>query len=293
MSLRCILAEVVVTNNECIERLQSDNLLDGVNVLHHALGRIKAIVASRNHPTDLQPILLKIQQRHEPLSSPQVLNQRSSGRTTPGTESFVICGRPLKLIYTCCEDSVAASGTDHDHSSIFKTIHLVCSVLLFNLANTMHHYGCLVQTESVRYNSVVRAWKLYTMVLEVSGFQNTTEGTSTITHRHDECNTTRKFMMALALNNMAHLSLVFHCPITYNQTMIALEQIICTIHYNVMPTHTTQQSMDLDGSTTANASNFDVATANSSATDLLVLDQIRANVICWKFGIPSSIAPTA
>ena len=295
MTLRIILEEALSSNNQCIERLQSDNLLDGVNILHHALSRMKTLMTTTRHQQtyfiDLDeqrpPFTCNIQLRHEPLSAPRLLDCRCIDMQN--TESFVTCNRPLLLFFTSRNDPATTLTTvppeelhDDDHPSLLDVYHLLCSVLLLNVAIILHHYGCSTQNENMRCDCLIRSFKLYTLLIELQSPQSphSTDERTSISSNNDTYNTARQFALMITLNNMGHLSLILCNRTKYDQAMILLEQMMFTRSGELRLIH----MMNLHGSTAA---------TNSSDTGLVMLHEIRINVMCWKFGMPSHIALAA
>ena len=296
MPLPFIVEDVLSSNNQCIERLDSSNLLDGLHILHQALARMKAMVVTSTGDAanfiDLRehrlPALFKMQLRDEPISTPQVFDHRSS--ITPYTESFVVCSRPL-LLYLNDDNDVTVTATttilpeepqNDNQASFIQIYHLVCSVLLFNIALILHHYGCSIRNESMRYDSMIRAFKLYALLAELRRSNGTDERTNNIAC-NQSFSTARVFVVTLALNNMGHISLILYNPTGYSETMLSLEQIVLTRHYEMAMTH-------IDGT---NTTGVILVSINRSDTELWTLYEIRINVMCWKFGIPSYIALAA
>jgi hypothetical protein len=191
-----IVLTVIAINNRCVEQLCDSKLKESLQELQHAISLTKKVVATVDHASQQVRQIAQSSSilgatflpddrsmAHSPIQSQQLHELINSN--TP----IVMCHRPL-LLYVSRENhdyhrSSSVQLTEGNFSS--SDVHLVCAVLLFNIALICHKYSYnlhRVQNQSPVTCYLVRASKLYVQLIAFLNICDTNSEMITNTTRY-------------------------------------------------------------------------------------------------------------
>lgn len=277
-----VLDDVVAMNNECVEQLNDSNLMEGLFVLQRAVSAVRDAAAMFSSTTPPEapiahcqspPITLRTEafpptRRREFGFTMRDGSLSLSKQFSVGDTLGMHCS-PLLLylsnsttIHESQESNKLLLSTDKDDSIVFT---LFSAAILFNLALVCHRLGMAFGRDT----SVIRASKLYMVIVELLNDSSTASSMEDVTMMSNTRSATHVFLLTLVLNNLGHAQYELCNYPGYHRCMITLRNLLS------------------NASTHDCINDISLLAGSNDSTMIGILDEIRLNILFWNFSPPS------